>query len=221
MDEAGSDGTGAVPGIGVVILAAGASTRLGVPKQLLTFRGRSLLRHTVEEALTSGCHPIVVVLGAHAERLQEEIDDLPVTVVVNARWSEGMGTSIQAGLAALTTAAGGDAVGAVVLAVCDQPFFSAAILHALIAAHQRSGRAIVATTYEGTCGVPALFSRSLFPHLIALDGHEGARRVIQGRPNETVVVPFPEGAFDIDTAEDYARLAAMSGSALVSPPDLE
>jgi xanthine dehydrogenase YagS FAD-binding subunit len=81
--------------------------------------------------------------------------------------------------------------------------------------------AIVATTYEGTCGVPALFSRSLFPHLIALDGHEGARRVIQGRPNETVVVPFPEGAFDIDTAEDYARLAAMSGSALVSPPDLE
>jgi molybdenum cofactor cytidylyltransferase len=221
MDEAGRDGTGAVPGIGVVILAAGASTRLGVAKQLLAFRGRSLLRHTVAEALAAGCQPIVVVLGAHSERLQEEIADLPVTVMVNAHWSEGMGTSIQAGLAALTTAAGGDAVGAVVLAVCDQPFFSAAILHALIAAHQRSGRAIVATTYEGTCGVPALFSRSLFPHLIALNGHEGARRVIQGRPNETVVVPFPEGAFDIDTAEDYARLAAMSGSALVSPPDLE
>src|SRR5947208_6002547 len=98
MDEAGRGGRGAMPGMGVVILADGASTRLGVAKQLLAFRGRSLLRHAVEEALASGCHRIVVVLGAHAERLQEEIDDLPVPVVVNARWSEGMGTSVRAGI---------------------------------------------------------------------------------------------------------------------------
>ena len=211
MEDDRGGAKGAVPGIGLVILAAGASTRMGVAKQLLAFRGRSLLRHAAEEALTSGCHPIVVVLGAHAERLTDEISELPVRVVVNARWSQGMGTSIRAGIEALMADPGGDEVAAAVLAVCDQPFFSAAIVHGLVAAHQRSGSAIVAATYEGTRGVPALFSRSLFPELAALDGHEGARRVIQSHPDETVVVPFLEGAFDIDTSEDYTRLAAMAG----------
>jgi len=147
-----------VRGIGVVILAAGAATRMGVVKQLLPFRERSLLRHTTEEALASGCHPIVVVLGAHRERLEEEVRELPVRVVVNSRWPEGMGTSIRAGIEAVTTDPGGDEVAAVVLTVCDQPFFCAAIIHGLIAAQQQSGRAIVAATYEGTRGVPALSS---------------------------------------------------------------
>jgi molybdenum cofactor cytidylyltransferase len=208
-----------VPGIGLVILAAGASTRMGVAKQLLAFRGRSLLRHATEEALASACRPIVVVLGADAERLKEEISELPVRVVVNARWSEGMGTSIRTGIEALTADAGGDEVVAAILAVCDQPFFSAGIIHELIAAHQRSGRALVAATYEGTRGVPALFSRSLFPELTALDGHEGARRVIQAHPDETLAVHFPEGALDVDTPEDYTRLSAMTGSGSASPPE--
>jgi molybdenum cofactor cytidylyltransferase len=207
-----------MPGISLVILAAGAATRMGAVKQLLPFRERSLLRHTTEEALASGCHPIVVVLGAHAERLKEEIRELPVRVAVNPRWPEGMGTSIRAGIEAVTTDPGGEEIAAVVLTVCDQPFFSAAIIHELIAAHQQSGSAIVAASYAGTRGVPALFSRSLFPELLALDGHEGARRVIQARSDETVSVSFPGGAFDMDTPDDYARLSVMpgcgSGSAL-------
>lgn len=198
--------------VGIVILAAGASTRLGVAKQLLAFRGRSLLRHTVEEALGAGCGPVVVVLGAHAERLREEIGTLPVRVVVNPRWSEGMGTSIRTGIAALTGAGQDGEITAAVLAVCDQPFFSAAIVQELIAAHRRSGQAIAAGTYDGARGVPALFSRALFPELMALDGLEGARRVIQAHSDETLAVPFPEGAFDIDTAEDRARLAAIGGA---------
>src|SRR5437016_3635961 len=157
-----------VPGISVVILAAGASTRMGVPKQLLAFRGRSLLRRAAEEALASGCHPVVVVLGAYAQRLQEEIRGLPVRVVVNARWPEGMGTSVRAGIEALAAGAGADEVEAAVLAVYDQPLFSARIVRELIAGHQRTGSPIVAAAYEGTRGVPALFSRSLFPELITL-----------------------------------------------------
>jgi molybdenum cofactor cytidylyltransferase len=192
---------------------------MGVVKQLLAFRGRSLLRHATEEALASECRPIVVVLGAHAERLQEEISELPVRVVANGRWSEGMGTSIRTGIEALTADAGGDEVVAAILAVCDQPFFSAGIIHELIAAHRRTGRAIVAASYEGTRGVPALFSRSLFPELMALDGPEGARRVIQARSDETLAVRFPEGALDLDTPEDYARLSAMTGSGSASPPE--
>ncbi len=220
MEDARGSGEGAVPGIGLVILAAGASTRMGVVKQLLAFHGRSLLRHATEEALVSGCRPIVVVLGAHAERLKDEISELPVRVVVNARWSEGMGTSIRAGIEALTADPGGDEVVAAILAVCDQPFFSMRIIHDLIAANHRSGRAIAAATYESTRGVPAFFNRSLFPELMALDGHEGARQVIQAHPDETVAVRFPEGALDMDTPEDYARLSAMAenaaGGSLVS-----
>jgi molybdenum cofactor cytidylyltransferase len=225
MGNAGSSGEGSVPGIGLVILAAGASMRMGAAKQLLPFRGRTLLRHTTEEALASACRPIVVVLGAHAERLQQEITELPVQVVVNARWSEGMGTSIRAGIEALTAGPGGDEVGAAVLAVCDQPFFSAGIIHELIAATPAFRHALVAASYEGTRGTPALFSRSLFPELLALDGHEGARRVIQAHPDETLAIPFPEGALDVDTPEDYARLMntpAPPGKRpdpLAGPPD--
>src|SRR5262249_45538932 len=125
--------------------------------------------------------------------------------------------SIRAGIEALATGAGGDDVGAAVLAVCDQPFFSARIIHDLIAAHRRSGSAIVAAAYEGTPGVPALFSRARFPELMALDGPEGARRVIQAHSEETVAISFPEGAIDMDVPEDYARLSAMSGSGSGSP----
>lgn len=198
-------------GVGVVILAAGAATRMGAVKQCLPFRNRSLLRHTVEEALTSGCHPVVVVLGAHAEQAGEELHDLPVQGVVNPRWPEGMGSSIRCGMDALIAGLAGAEVEAVVLTVCDQPYFSAEIICELIAAHEQSSSRIVAAEYGGTRGVPALFSRALFPELLALEGQDGARRVIQARAEETIGVPFPEGAIDLDTPEEYARLLAMTG----------
>jgi len=207
MEDAPGGNEDPVPRIGLVILAAGASTRMGIPKQLLAFRGRSLLRHAAEEALASGCRPVIVVLGAQAERLQEEVSGLPVRVVVNARWAEGMGTSIRAGIEALTADPGVEVVEAAVLAVCDQPYFSARIVRELIAAREQTGSAIAAAGYEGARGVPALFSRALFPELLALEGHEGARRVIQAHPDETLAVPFPEGAIDLDTPEDHARLS--------------
>lgn len=198
--------------IGVVILAAGAATRMGAVKQLLPFGGRSLLRHTAEEALASRCGPVVVVLGAHTEQLLDELRELPVQTVLNPHWPEGMSTSIRAGMTALTAAPGGEDLTAVLLTVCDQPFFCAGLIHLLIAAQEASGSPLVAATYAGTRGVPALFSRSLFPELQALDGPEGARRVIQAHAAETVAVPFPEGAFDLDTPEDYARLSALLDS---------
>lgn len=193
---------------GVVILAAGAATRMGAVKQLLPFGGRSLVRHTAEEALAAGCGPVVVVLGAHAEQLQEELHDLPVQVALNPRWPEGMGSSIHTGMTALAAAPGGAELTAVVLTVCDQPFFSAHLIHRLLAAQGESGSPLVASAYGETRGVPALFRRELFPELLALTGPEGARRVLQAHAAETAAVPFPEGAFDLDTPEDYARFSA-------------
>jgi molybdenum cofactor cytidylyltransferase len=192
---------------GVVLLAAGAATRMGVPKQLLVFGGRTLLRRAAEEALASACGPVVVVLGARAARLGGQLAGLPLRTVVNEAWGEGMGSSVRAGVRALADA---PEVDAAILAVCDQPFLSADVLRELAAEHRRSGRAIVASSYGGILGVPALFHRSCFRELLALEGREGARRVIEAHAHEAASVPFPLGAVDIDTPEDFARLTARA-----------
>ena len=191
---------------GLVLLAAGESARMGTPKQLLQFRGRSLLRGAAEEAVASGCRPVVVVLGAFASRLAGEVADLDVRTVINLGWREGMGGSIRAGMTALLTGPAGDAVESVVIMLGDQPFCTAAYLRQLVARQEERGCSAVASSYRGTCGVPALFSRSLFPELLALRGPEGARRILQRHTGETLEVPFAAGETDVDTAEDYDRL---------------
>lgn len=193
--------------VGVVILAAGASTRMGTPKQLLPYRGRSFLCHAAETALASVCQPIIVVLGAHAERLRQEVKELPVQVVENLQWAEGMSSSVGAGIAALD--AESDKISAVVLALCDQPFVSAQVINHLVEAYYFTGKPIVASEYSGTLGVPALFSRTLFSKLKTLKGGEGAKQVITKHAHNVLGVPFPEGAIDIDTPNDYEQFRSM------------
>ena len=189
--------------VGVVILAAGASTRMGTPKQLLPLQGRSFLRHAAETALASVCQPVVVVLGAYAERLRQEVEDLPVQVVENLRWAEGMSSSVGAGVAALEATP--DKISAVVLTLCDQPFVSAEVINQIVEAYHVTGKPIVASEYAGTLGVPALFSRTFFSELKALRRGEGAKQVIAKHAHEVFGVPFPEGAIDIDTPKDYEQ----------------
>lgn len=189
--------------IGIIILAAGASTRLGTPKQLLPYRGQSLLRHTTEVAIASGCCPIVVVLGVQVERLEAEVQQLPVYVVENSHWADGMSSSIQTGLTILQSIH--PPVKAVVMLLCDQPFVSASLVHQLIEVHHRTGKPIVASEYAGIVGVPALFSHVLFPVLMTLQADRGARYVIQTRVQAVARVPFPLGAIDIDTPSDYEQ----------------
>lgn len=189
--------------IGIVILAAGASTRLGTPKQLLPCRGQSLLRHTAEVAIASSCSPIVVVLGAQAERLQVEVQQLPVYVVENKRWAEGMSSSIHTGLRELQAI--DSSVKAAVILLCDQPFVSAALVRQLIKGYQHTGKLIVASEYADTIGVPALFNRDLFPALMTLQADQGARHVIQHYVQAVTRVPFPLGGIDIDTPSDYEQ----------------
>lgn len=189
--------------IGVIILAAGASTRLGTPKQLLPYRGQSLLRHTTEVAIASGCRPIVVVLGSQVERLKAEVVQLPVHVVENKHWAVGMSSSIQTGLKVLQSIQ--PSVKAVVTLLCDQPFVSALLVQRLIQVHQHTGKLIVASEYADTVGVPALFSHLLFPVLMTLQADRGAKYVIQNRAQAVARVPFPLGAIDIDTPSDYEQ----------------
>lgn len=195
--------------IGIIILAAGASTRLGTPKQLLQYQGRSLLRHTAEVAIASGCRPIVVVLGAQVERLAGEVQQLPVYVVENKRWADGMSSSIQTGLTVLQSLH--PSVEAVVILLCDQPHVSASLVQQLIEVYQRTGNSIVASEYADTVGVPALFSHVMFPVLMTLQADRGARYAIQTREQAIARVPFPLGAIDIDTPSDYEQFLHRLG----------
>ncbi|MGA2556068.1 MAG: nucleotidyltransferase family protein [Verrucomicrobiota bacterium] len=195
------------PAGAVIILAAGASTRLGRPKQLLPFRGRSLLRHAAETALASSCRPVVVVLGAFADRLGRELSGLPVTIAMNPQWQEGISSSIRAGLKALPPERTGP--DAVLIMLCDQPLVPAQFLDRLLAVHQSSGSGIVAAEYGGQPGVPALFSRDYFAELAALCGSGGAKPIIVKHAKLSRRIPLPEAALDIDCQEDVASLGRL------------
>ncbi|MGA9767959.1 MAG: nucleotidyltransferase family protein [Blastocatellia bacterium] len=194
--------------VGLVILAAGASTRLGRPKQLLMVDECSLLRRAIESALASVCQPIAVVLGAFATRLIEELIDLPAYVVINPHWEKGMSSSIRIGIDALEA---GLKIEAAIIMLCDQPFVTAEIIDDLVAAYRATGRQIVASEYGGTLGAPALFGRPLFADLKMLEEAEGAKKVINEHASQVLRIPFAQGAIDIDTPMDYARFLAMTG----------
>lgn len=201
---------------GIVILAAGESARIGEPKQLLAYRGKTLLHHAIDTALSLRCAPVVVVLGAHAAQIRAQLDDSRVLIAENPDWRDGMGGSLRAGLRALLAAH--PEISAAIFLLCDQPLMSTNTLSILVATHERTGCAIVASEYGGACGVPALFARAFFPELLALDGTNGARQIIRAHRDQTIGVPFHDGAFDIDTPADYARLRASRSDLPIHTP---
>jgi molybdenum cofactor cytidylyltransferase len=142
-------------GVGAVILAAGASTRMGVPKQLLQFGGETMLRRAASVALKAGCQPVVVVTGANATPSRKALRGLDVQEAENQQWESGISSSVRVGIEALVTA--NPRTAAVVLMLCDQPFVTREIIAQLVAAHLETGRSIVASRNVGSYGVPALF----------------------------------------------------------------
>ena len=186
-----------------MVLAAGASRRLPGPKQLLRYRGVTLVRRAAQTALAAGCGPVVVVLGEAAAQLRFELVDLDARIVENRDAALGLSTSIRTGLDALCE--GGDPDAALFM-TCDQPLLTARLLEDLVASYASARPPAVACEYAGTVGVPALFDRSLFGELRALEGDEGAKRVLQRHLARIARVPFEPGSLDIDTPEDFGRL---------------
>ena len=189
---------------GIVILAAGASTRLGKPKQLLEYHGKTLLDHSVNEAINAKADAVVVILGKNAGLLQNGIDKEKATVVINKDWEEGMASSVRLGLDTLLTIK--PYIDAVIFMVCDQPHISSSVLNELITTQQKTTRQIVTCNYGESIGPPALFHKKYFRELAKLNGDIGARNIIQQNMHDVATVLFPEGKIDIDTKEDYDAL---------------
>jgi len=196
--------------IAAIILAAGASTRFGQPKQLLDWGSVPLLAHVGDVALSAGLEPVIVVLGCQAKAVRAALDALSVQIVTNWRWEQGMSTSVQVGLAALPPEAQ-----AAIFLQCDQPLITADLLRALVVCFEETGAAIVHPTTAGRRSTPVLFARRLFPELAAVSGDEGGRSLIARYADDvaTVEVAEPDVLADIDTPADYERLqSAVSGS---------
>jgi molybdenum cofactor cytidylyltransferase len=189
---------------GIVILAAGASVRLGKPKQLLLHHGKTLLNHAVEQAVNSNADAVVVILGKDADTFKSEIDEKKAHAISNEEWKEGMGSSARLGIKTLLDDK--PYIDAVIFMVCDQPHISSSVLNELIATQQKTTKQIITCDYGESIGPPALFHRKYFPELMKLEGDAGARNIIQQNMNDVATVSFPEGKIDIDTAEDYDAL---------------
>jgi molybdenum cofactor cytidylyltransferase len=186
--------------IAVIVLAAGASTRMGRQKLTLPLAdGRPLVRAAVEQVLAADLDDVVVVLGREAEAVASALRGLPIRTVMNPRYAEGQSTSLRAGLDALA-----QGTEAAIVALGDQPLPHPRLLRQLVEAFRTSGRPIVAPVYRDGRGNPVLFASSVFDELRRVEGDRGGRPVIARDPERVAEVPVdaPMPA-DIDTPEDY------------------
>jgi CTP:molybdopterin cytidylyltransferase MocA len=191
--------------VAAIVLAAGASRRLGQPKQLLMHGGETLLERAIRMARAAGAAHVLAVLGANFEIICASVSLDPAILAINGRWQRGISTSIHAGLKALD-AVDRNAAGALILA-CDQPRLTADHLRGLIETFAAQAKpSIVASAYAGTLGIPAVFPRRAFPDLLALRGDKGARSLLVHPPCPLIAAPFPGGEVDIDQPENLSQL---------------
>ena len=179
------------------ILAAGSSSRLGTPKQLLKLDGQTLIERAARAALGAGLARVLVIVGRDGDAIRQTLRELPVEVYFNPAWPEGMASSVR-----LAVENAGQAE-ALLLTPCDLPRLSSAHLRDLIETWQNGDAPIVASRYNETLGAPLVIGRALWPELLKLRGDVGARRVIVG--HEAGFIEWPEGAWDVDTREDWEK----------------
>ncbi len=189
--------------IGGLLLAAGGSSRLGQPKQLVRFDGKTLIRRAGEMLAESVCNPVAIVLGAEIDESRRELEGLEISVCTNAEWNVGISSSIGSGLSHLLDLE--PDLDAVLIALCDQPYVTTNDIDLLTAEFQRGEASIVASAYDGVVGVPAVFGKELFDSLFELTGDQGARYLVR-RSDNVATVEVGQATFDVDTISDLQTL---------------
>ena len=186
--------------ISIIVLAAGASIRLGLPKQLLFYSGTTLIRRAIETGLRSKADAVHVVLGYEAQSMHKEIKDLQVDIINNPHWKKGISTSIRAGVQSL-----GPTTKAAIIMLCDQPKVSMELLNTLIDTYESTRAPIVTCRYARTVGVPTLYDCSIFSELTNLRDDHGAKPIIERYATTRMEIDFPGGEDDIDTLDDQGK----------------
>ncbi len=193
--------------IGVVILAAGGSSRLGRPKQLVQFKGKALLQHAIDQVVQLEVGPSVVVLGGSKEQISSRIDSKGLQVVLNSDWQLGIASSMQVGFEQILS--NERKIDHIMFVLSDQPFLEVSQLKRLVKTHLSGNRMATYSEYDGVLGVPAIFSQAAFPFLETLKGDQGAKKLTTMKGFEFETEPFEKGLFDIDTEEDVGKLKSM------------
>tara|TARA_R110000782_G_scaffold45916_2_gene101785 strand:- start:2355 stop:2957 length:603 start_codon:yes stop_codon:yes gene_type:complete len=191
----------ATKNIYAIILAAGESSRFGSPKQLANWHENNLLQHTISITESFFDKNIIVVLGANAELIQSRVTESKITIEKNNDWQSGISSSIRAGIKALPENAD-----AVMILLCDQPLLEKSSLKKLIHLWQQQRNSIVASEYQETIGVPAIFPAAFFSHLETLQGDKGAKQLLISMKEQVLTIPVPEASIDIDTQNDFNNL---------------
>lgn len=190
--------------VDLIVLAAGESKRLGRPKQLLPYQGKTLLQHVIDISALVSFENRILILGANSEMISNEVDSSGMKITINEAWAEGLSSSIKCGLATLLEI--NPKSQNVMFLLCDQPLLSLEIVSELVMKHLSKVDMITVSTYENQIGVPMIFSRPFYHELMTLEGDVGAKKIVKNHMDRTQSVPFEKGKFDIDTAEDYDKL---------------
>ena len=186
---------------GIIILAAGSSSRFGKVKQLLQFNNKTLIQHVIDEAINAGAEPVIVITGANAHEVSKGINNDEVEIVFNKDWKQGMASGIVTGLKKAITL--NNDIDKVIITVCDQPFVSSSLFQQLYQRQNESVKHIVACAYADTIGTPALFTQKYFKALLSLKGEQGAKKILKANKEDVATIGFPQGVIDIDKKEDY------------------
>ncbi len=189
----------------ILILAAGPSHRFGKPKQLLEYKGKSLLENSIDSALKSTVGPVIVITGANhskLERIFKKYDS--IKVFHNKNWAKGLSSSIQKGLNSARKSYPN--LYGILIMLCDQPLISHEYVIDMIRSHYTYGKKIIASGYGGSYGVPVFFHKTIFGYLDKISESDGAKTVITKLKQDVHVIPNPDAEIDVDTPESYKKL---------------